>query len=88
MTTATASLTKRQSSILAFVTQYIQAHGYSPSQREIADSQGFSSLTAVRGHLEALERKGQIRRSSHTSRSIQLVSHRLRVALPYSGEVS
>ena len=69
----TRQLTKRQESILAFITRYVDQHGYPPSIREIGPAFGIKSLRGVTIHLDALERKGYIRRES-TSRSIQVLS--------------
>ena len=69
----TRQLTKRQESILAFITRYVNQHGYPPSIREIGPAFGIKSLRGVTIHLDALERKGYIRRES-TSRSIQVLA--------------
>lgn len=69
----TRQLTERQKSILAFINRYVDQHGYPPSIREIGPAFGIKSLRGVTIHLDALERKGYIRRES-TSRSIQLLS--------------
>lgn len=65
-------LTERQEQVLQFVTSYIDNNGYPPSQREIADHLGISN-PGVMKHLEALEKKGFIRRDSN-SRSIALTT--------------
>ena len=69
----TRQLTKRQESILAFIIRYVGQHGYPPSIREIGPAFGIKSLRGVTIHLDALERKGYIRRES-TSRSIQVLA--------------
>ena len=65
-------LTQRQQSVFDFVVGYIDRHGYPPSIREIGAAFGISSLRGVTVHLDALEKKGFIRRES-TSRSIQIL---------------
>lgn len=68
MTTATATterrpLTHRQAEVLAFIRGFVQAYGVSPSYREICRHFGFSSpSTGAICHLEALARKGYVRR--------------------------
>ena len=68
----TRQLTRRQEAILAFITRYVEQHGYPPAIREIGPAFGIKSLRGVTIHLDALERKGYIRRES-TSRSIQVL---------------
>lgn len=68
----TRGLTDKQERILAFITEYIEERGYPPSIREIGNAFGISSLRGVTVHLDALERKGMIKRLS-TSRSITIV---------------
>ena len=65
-------LTQRQQSVFDFIVGYIDRHGYPPSIREIGAAFGISSLRGVTVHLDALEKKGFIRRE-RTSRSIQIL---------------
>jgi len=62
-------LTARQAEVLLFLRRYRQALGYSPSIREISVEFGIA-LRAVSDHLQALERKGAIRRTNGVARSI------------------
>ena len=66
------SLTDRQEQALQFITAYIDNSGYPPSQREIASYLGISSPAVIK-HLEALAKKGYIRRDSN-SRAIALTA--------------
>src|SRR5438270_10108252 len=68
----TRGLTDKQEKILRFVVAYVNDKGYPPSIREIGNSFGISSLRGVTVHLDALERKGYIKRAS-TSRSITVI---------------
>ncbi|MBM3495607.1 MAG: transcriptional repressor LexA [Armatimonadetes bacterium] len=68
----TKGLTDKQERILNFIVDYVSEHGYPPSIREIGNCFGISSLRGVTVHLDALERKGFIKRAS-TSRSITVV---------------
>lgn len=65
-------LAERQGEALGFIERYRADAGYSPSYREIADYMGISEK-AVRLHLDALERKGYIRRRAKVSRTIVVV---------------
>src|SRR6266480_3748191 len=68
----TRGLTDKQDRILKFIVEYVNDKGYPPSIREIGNAFGISSLRGVTVHLDALERKGYIKRAS-TSRSITVI---------------
>jgi len=68
----TRGLTDKQDRILKFILDYVAERGYPPSIREIGNAFGISSLRGVTVHLDALERKGYIKRAS-TSRSITVI---------------
>jgi repressor LexA len=68
----TRGLTEKQERILNFIVDYVDDKGYPPSIREIGNAFGISSLRGVTVHLDALERKGYIKRAS-TSRSITVL---------------
>ncbi|MBQ1327101.1 MAG: transcriptional repressor LexA [Eubacterium sp.] len=89
------TLTKRQEEIYAFIKDCILNKGYPPSVREIGDKVGLSSTSSVFAHLEALEKKGFIRRDQSKSRTIEIVdddefnlSRREIVNVPLIGEVA
>jgi repressor LexA len=71
----TKGLTEKQERILAYIVEYVDEKGYPPSIREIGNAFSISSLRGVTVHLDALERKGYIKRAS-TSRSITVVGRR------------
>jgi repressor LexA len=90
----TRGLTERQEQILQFISDYIDDRGYPPSIREIGAHFEITSLRGVTVHLDALERKGYIRRKS-TSRSIAIVGrttgpggHRSVEFLPLVGTIA
>lgn len=66
-------LTEKQKRILEFIIQEIQIKGYPPSIREIGQALGITSLRGVTDHLDALEKKGHIRRGLK-ARSIKVLS--------------
>lgn len=66
------TLTSRQQQVLDFVTQCIDEKGYPPTLREISTHLGTSGNVGVINHLEALERKGFLKRESGSSRGIIL----------------
>ena len=68
----TRGLTDKQERILAFILEYIDEAGYPPSIREIGNHFSISSLRGVTVHLDALERKGHIKRAN-TARAITVI---------------
>ena len=49
-------LTTRQQEIWQFLAEYVDAHGYPPTVREIGDAVGLASPSTVHAHLANLER--------------------------------
>lgn len=68
------SLTDTQTAILALIAERVEADGVPPSQTEIAQAFGFSSVRAAQYHLQALEQAGAIRRVPGQARGIRLVA--------------
>lgn len=82
-------LTQRQSQVLLFIQQFIDAMGMPPTRAEIARDLGFRSVNAAEEHLRALERKGVIELIPGTSRGIQLKDFlRDQLGLPLIGRVA
>lgn len=71
------TLYRRQKQILEYLRQYIQKHGYSPTLQQIADALGVHSLATVHEHLQAMAKKGIIRRYEGAVRGIELVDKKL-----------
>jgi repressor LexA len=67
------TLYKKQKQILTYISQYIQKNNSSPTLQEIADAMGLSSLATVHEHLQALEKKGVIRRFEGAVRGIEVI---------------
>jgi repressor LexA len=76
----TRGLTLKQERILEYIEEYANKVGYPPSIREIGRHFGITSLRGVTVHLDALERKGYIKRAS-TARSITIVGQEQQAAL-------
>lgn len=82
-------LTPRQSEILAFLQDFIEASGMPPTRAEIARELGFRSANAAEEHLRALQRKGVIELIPGASRGIQLKDFiREQLGLPLIGRVA
>jgi repressor LexA len=66
-------LTARQHRILETITAAIERHGYPPTMREIGDAVGLTSPSSVSHQLQALERKGFLRRDPKRPRALEVV---------------
>ena len=69
-------LTTRQQEIWQFLAEYVDAHGYPPTVREIGDAVGLASPSTVHAHLANLERAGLIKRDPTKPRAIELVGRK------------
>lgn len=85
----TDTLTDRQQNILDFISEQIQDAGYPPTIREIGKK--FSiSIGAVQGHIEALERKGVLKKAKDHARGLIIAARREvagKIGLPILGRV-
>jgi repressor LexA len=66
------NLSDRQRRIMAFIREYLEAHNYPPTIREIGQAVGISSTSVVKYNLERLQEKGLIERSEEVSRGLKL----------------
>jgi repressor LexA len=66
-------LTARQTAVLEYIADSIQARGYPPTLREIGNHLGIRSTNGVNDHLRALERKGYLTREDMKSRTLRLM---------------
>ena len=64
-------LTKRQQTVLETIRAWIRERGYSPTIRELGKLLGIKSLRGVTTHLDAIAKKGFLKRESR-ARSISL----------------
>ena len=77
-------LTKRQQTVLETIRGWIRERGYPPTIREIGKQMGIKSLRGVTSHLDAIAKKGFLKREPR-ARSISLLDlmapfeHALRV---------
>lgn len=75
------TLYRRQKQILDFINQYVSMNGHSPTLQEIADALSLRSLATVHEHLQALSRKGIIRRFEGSVRGIEVLDKKIGDAL-------
>jgi repressor LexA len=65
-------LTERQQEVLTFISEYIKAHAYPPTIREIADH--FSiSVKGAYDHVAVLKKKGRLANGDNRSRTLEVV---------------
>ncbi len=67
------NLTERQFEVLEFIEKVMEEQGMPPTVAEITDGLGLSSTNGVRGHLQALARKGAIELIPNASRGIRVL---------------
>jgi repressor LexA len=65
-------LTVKQKRVLEVIRQWLKMRGQPPTVREIGQEIGVASSCTVQRHLDALERKGFIKRDRYKYRSIEL----------------
>ncbi len=75
------TLYRRQKQVLDFISQYIGKNGTSPTLQEIADALGLSSLATVHEHLQALVKKGLVKRYDGAVRGIEVLDQKIAEAL-------
>jgi repressor LexA len=66
-------LTPRQRRILEVIKHAVDARGYPPSIREMAESVGLASSSSVAHQLKVLEQKGFLRRDPHRPRALEVL---------------
>ncbi|HEY5649298.1 MAG TPA: transcriptional repressor LexA [Nitrospiria bacterium] len=81
------ALTKRQEAVLRFVEAHTRRMGYPPTVRETARHLGIKGISAVKKHLDALEKKGRISRRGG-ARTIELAGRSSTVSVPILGQVA
>lgn len=66
--------TKKQKELLNFIETFIQAHGYSPSYREIMSGLSYTSVATVALHVNNLIKRGHLHKRDHSARSLEVVN--------------
>lgn len=70
---AAKGLTARQREVLVVIEQHMRDHGYPPSVREIGETIGLTSPSTVHAHLNALQRRGYLRRDPTKPRALEVM---------------
>src|SRR3990167_9271558 len=71
------TLYKRQRQIVEVISQYIQKNGYSPTLQDIANAIGVSSLATIHEHLQALVKKGVLKKYEGAVRGIEILDRKV-----------
>jgi len=80
-------LTPRQRQVLEFLKEYISERGYPPTVREIARELRIKWTKGVEKHLQALEKKGYIKRFPG-ARSIEILGFSRGRSIPVVGSIA
>lgn len=84
-----SGLTQIQKEILNFLIDQIKGKGIPPTLADIANHFGYVNRATVQQHLQAIEKKGYIRKSPKLSRGIELtLEDKFFVPKPVLGEVA
>jgi repressor LexA len=83
------NVTDIQRSILDFIISQKAERGYPPTLAEIASHFGYRNRSTVQQHLQALEKKGFLKRNKRLSRGIELtLEEKFFIPRPIIGEVA
>jgi repressor LexA len=70
--TAVLRPTKKQKELLTFIEDFINAHGYSPSYREIMQGLQYNSVATVALHVGNLIKRGHLLKRDRSARSLEV----------------
>ncbi len=74
--TTTIRPTKKQQTMLVFITDFIREHGYSPSYREIMAGLNYTSVATVAVHIDSLIKRGHLIKRDKSARSLEIVGNK------------
>jgi repressor LexA len=66
-------LTDIQKRVFQYIENFIMEHGYPPTVREVARAFGYRSPLSAKQHIDALVKKGYLRKRPFQSRGIEVV---------------
>ncbi len=82
------ALTPRQQQVHTFIQEFIETNGSSPTLREISAHIGTAGTATAISHVEALQKKGCLRRREGSSRGIVMLQKpSATVSLPIVGRI-
>ena len=68
-----SGLTPRQRDVYEFIGDWWAQYDHCPSYEQIQEGLGYASKSPVHLHVTALERRGYLRRTPHTARSLEII---------------
>ena len=68
-------LTNRQNDVLDCIKSFSAKHGYPPTVRELGEVLGLNSPATIQSHINDLEHKGYIKKTSSKYRSLEIVGN-------------
>jgi len=83
-----SKLTSRQQQTYDFICEYHETYGYAPTLKEIAGHLKISGNLGVLRHLDSLEKKGFLHRTTGQSRGIVISTRSSSQSLPIVGSVA
>lgn len=72
--TPTLRPTKKQQELLSYIHEFITAHGYGPSYREIMVGCNYTSVATVALHVNNLVQRGHLIKRDRSARSLEVVN--------------
>lgn len=72
--------TKKQKELLNFIEEFITAHGYSPSYREVMAGLNYTSVATVSLHINNLINRGHLGKRDRSARSLFLIKPSLKIS--------
>jgi len=78
---------KKQYELLSYIEGFIKAAGYGPSYREIMRALDYKSVSTVAIHVDGLIKRGLLRKTDHSARSLELVPKEEMAKAKVSGSV-
>ncbi|RWZ77992.1 MAG: hypothetical protein EOT04_03445 [Candidatus Chaera renei] len=76
---------KKQHALLSYLDEFIRAHGYGPSYREIMRALDYKSVSTVAVHVDNLIAKGWLKKRQRSARSLEVVGASAAAASPALG---
>lgn len=84
-------ITKRQKQILDYIRSYARKRGYAPSLEDTKKHFRLSSVATIHQHIEALRRKGYLKKQANQARGIELYQSKPKenlVQIPLLGTIA
>jgi repressor LexA len=81
-------MTPKQKDVLSFIEEFSRSNSYAPSQWEIANHFGFSSLGTVQHYLKLLQEQGHLTKTWNGRRTTQITKKSEAFEIPLLGLVA